>query len=113
MGAPVNLATPTLRLLGGLTVAAWTTAATASWAFRRSWRMRVGFVAAGASLVAGVVLPFVGEAGSGAILDGMAHGFAGLGFAAALWRARAVLEEQQEFLVNDHSQDRAGGPATR
>jgi hypothetical protein len=91
MGAHLNLATPTLRVLGPLVVAAWATAATASCAFRRSFRMRSGLVAAGASLVAGALLPIVAGPGSGAIVDGVAHGLAGVGFAAALWRARAVL----------------------
>src|SRR6266436_4906857 len=74
MGARLNLATPTLRMLGALTLGAWATSATASWAFRRSFRMKTGFVAAGASLVSGVMVAIVGDAGSGAILDGIAHG---------------------------------------
>src|SRR5258708_22370856 len=56
MGERVNLPTPTSRLLGSLVVAAWATAAAASWAFRRSLRMRHGLVAAGASLVACALL---------------------------------------------------------
>jgi hypothetical protein len=93
LGVPLNPRTLTLRAAALLTVAAWGTAAIASWRFRRSFRMSTGFLAAGASLVAGVTLPFVGDANRGAVVDGLAHALAGGVFALLLWHARHRLQD--------------------
>ncbi len=110
MGERLNLETPTLRVLGAVTIGAWATAAIASWAFRRSFRSQSGFVAAGASLVAGITLPFVGEAAGGALLDGVLHLVAGVGFATALWRARSWLEAVPVLPVLANARKAPGGP---
>ena len=110
-GAQLNLATPALRALGALVLGAWATAATASWVFRRSFRLRPGLVAAGASLVAGLILPVVGGWRGGAFLDGVAHCVAGVGFGLALWRARVWLAASPATeLTATKSSETRGGP---
>jgi hypothetical protein len=93
LGVPLNPPTLTLRMAALLTIAAWTTAAIAAWKFRRSFRMRTGFLAAGASLLAGVTLPLAGDANRGAVVDGLAHALAGGAFATLLWHARHRLHD--------------------
>ncbi len=95
MGMQLNVTTFVGRVLALIMVAAWATASIGAWRFRQSFRLSMGFLASGASLMAGITLPIVGAAASGAVVDGVAHGLAGVGFAAALWRARSRFEDRE------------------
>jgi hypothetical protein len=87
MGAQLNVNTLPLRIVASITVAAWAMAAIAAWRFRKVFQLKTGLIGAGASIVAGATLPFVGEAGAGALVDGAIHVVAGVGFALVVWTA--------------------------
>ena len=74
-----------------LVVGAWTTTAIASWLFRRSFRPRIGFIAATASIVAGATMAAIARGHIAATADGIAHLAAGIGMAVALRHARPFL----------------------
>jgi hypothetical protein len=80
-----------LRLLVFLAIAAWTTAAIASWLFRRSLRARTGLIAAAASIVAGVVMGLIAFGDLAGTADSIVHLAAGAGMARALRQARPFL----------------------
>jgi hypothetical protein len=92
-GVQFNLGTPTLVVLGILTVGTWATAAFAALVFRRTFRLGPGLVSALASVLAGLMI-LVAGVGPGAVVDGAAHAVAGVGFAVALLRARSALPER-------------------
>ena len=92
-GALVRVPSNALRLVVIVLVGAWAVAAIASWQFRRSFHARRGYVGAGASIVAGVVMGVTAIALGTleGIADGIAHFAAGVGFARAVSQARPFL----------------------
>jgi hypothetical protein len=82
-----------LRLVILVLVGAWATTAIASWQFRRSFRAKVGMIAAVASILAGITMlaSAVGFASLEASVDGIGHLVAGIGLARAIRQARPLL----------------------
>ena len=82
-----------LRLVVFVLVGAWATTAIASWQFRRSFRARVGVIAAAASMIAGIMMlaAAVGFGSLEASVDGIGHLAAGIGLGRAVRQARPLL----------------------